>query len=115
MKFDIKNVNAGGQIRKINKDNFSSVASLNPMSALGKVASTKKKPNTFGKGSKTIIEAASISLKKSNALKENKELEPELNANRNEAEKLAAKRNVRRASGRQLLSSLRLETLGQGE
>ena len=34
--------------------------------------------------------------------------------NRKVAEQLAAKRNVRRASNRQLLSSSRLETLGQG-
>lgn len=42
-------------------------------------------------------------------------LQQALDENRNVAEQLAAKRNVRRASSRQLLSSSRLETLGQGE
>ena len=41
-------------------------------------------------------------------------LQQALDENRNVAEQLAAKRNVRRASNRQLLSSSRLETLGQG-
>lgn len=56
-----------------------------------------------------------IKIPKAKAPEEDKELQSALDANRSEAEKLAAKRNVRRASSRQLLSSSRLETLGQGD
>jgi hypothetical protein len=50
-----------------------------------------------------------------NGVAQDSKLQQALDENRNLAEQLAAKRNVRRASNRQLLSSSRSETLGLGE
>lgn len=86
----------------------------NILSAIGMGGQSKKLPpkapmSIFGTRLQAPPESAD------NNAEQDLKLQQALTENRNVAEQLAAKRNVRRASSRQLLSSSRLETLGQGE